>query len=420
MTNSEDNVVQGALRWVDFNQEDRLQHLSTLCKSLRQSLISTKLCAEIESKLLSTDSRLVYSDSTAKRLGQVRTELQVFLRESWLEDDSAPCYDPSTGRLYAMNMPENLDSFSKSVTVTTDDELYLAGDIVTRRETGMDDRQKKFYQYNHLLNTWEPRCEMITPRVSCGLVYLKGYIYAIGGDDTKETAERYDPSSDEWTSIPPLPQPMSSEFCAVTVDDSIYVISKDGCYSFSTTENKWSKIADMLQKTLRPQAVTYRGSIYCIDSNGHSRSESSSCIEVYNPTKDEWKRSGKHTFFFDIATLMTYGETMYLLTVHTYYGKDSDGYEIDMDGNRTSLHINQYQPKRDSWRFLREGQPVPPLARWLNDACRTDCLTVRMIPMCLGDPKAYKMDYRGVYRCGDDSIPESFRTGSSDSSDNDD
>ncbi|XP_078588997.1 kelch repeat and BTB domain-containing protein 8-like [Branchiostoma floridae x Branchiostoma japonicum] len=406
MTNSEDNVVQAALRWVDFNQEERLQHLSTLCKSLRQSLISTILRAEIENKLVSTDSKIVYSDNTTKRLGQVRTELQVFIREGFSDSEhfsddecSAPCYDPSTGRLYAMNMPENLNTVTKSVTVTTDDELYLAGDIT---ETGMKEGQKKFYQYNHLLNTWEPRCEMITPRASCGLVYLKGYIYAIGGDDTTETAERYDPSCDEWTSIPPLPHPISSKFCVVTLNDSIYVISNfEGCYSFSTTENKWSKIADMLYPTEHPQAVTYQGCIYCIECNG--KCGDSSCVEMYNPTTDEWKMTGKYFYFFDTATLMTYAKTMYLLTIHS--GDDPE-FDTDRDGGCTTLNICQYQPKTDSWQSLKETQPVPPLARWLNTACRTKCLTVRMIPMCLGDPKAYEMDYCCVGGYSDDSFPE--------------
>ncbi|XP_078588994.1 kelch repeat and BTB domain-containing protein 2-like isoform X2 [Branchiostoma floridae x Branchiostoma japonicum] len=416
MTNSEDNVVQAALRWVDFNQEERLQHLSTLCKSLRWSLISTKLCVEIESKLLSTDSNIVYSNSTTQRLGQVRTELQVFLRAGILEqysDDecSALCYDPSTGRLYAMNMPEKLDSFSRSVTVTPDNELYMAGDIVTSRETGMDDRQKKFYQYNHLLNTWEPRCGMIAPRYSCGLVYLKGYIYAIGGDDTTETAERYDPSCDEWTSIPPLPHPMSSEFCVVTLDDSIYFISKDGCYSFNTIENKWSKIADMFQPTEHPQAVTYRGSIYCIDCN--ERCGDSSCVQMYNPTTGEWKMTGKYYYFFDTATLMTYAKTMYLLTVHS--GDDKE-FDTDQNGSCTTLDIRQYQPNTDSWwSLVKECRQVPPLAWWLNSSSRTKCLTVRMIPMCLGYLKAYESDYYGVGRRRN----ESYRSGSSDDSDTD-
>ncbi|XP_078574576.1 kelch repeat and BTB domain-containing protein 12-like isoform X2 [Branchiostoma floridae x Branchiostoma japonicum] len=48
MTNSEDDVVVAALRWIDFNQEERLQHLPVLCKLFRRSLISSEKHAEIE------------------------------------------------------------------------------------------------------------------------------------------------------------------------------------------------------------------------------------------------------------------------------------------------------------------------------------------------------------------------------------
>ncbi|XP_035687771.1 kelch repeat and BTB domain-containing protein 2-like [Branchiostoma floridae] len=383
MTNSEDNVVQAALRWVDFNQEERLQYLSTLCKSVRQSLISTKLCVEIERKCRSTNSELVYSDSTAQRLGHLRTELQIFLQEGFSNEDCAvasPCYDPSTGRLYTIDMPEDLDSLSRSVTVTPDHELYMAGDIFTSREIGINDRQKKFYQYNHLLDTWESRCGMIEPRYRCGLVYLKGYIYAIGGDETRRTAERYDPSCDEWTCIPPMPHQMSSKLCAVTLDDNIYVMSNKGCFSFSTTKNKWKKRADMIKKPLRPQAVTYQGRIYCMD-NATSRN---SRVEMYNPTTHEWKQSWNGPYGCRTAILMKYGETMYLLNV-----------QYRMGANKTFIY--KYQPEMtDSWLEIKDrGSLVAPLAEWLGDGSSTDCLTARMFPKCLGDPDLYEDDHDG-------------------------
>ncbi|XP_035687769.1 kelch repeat and BTB domain-containing protein 8-like [Branchiostoma floridae] len=417
MAKSEDNVVRAALRWVDFNQEERLQHLSTLSKSLRLSHISPELRVEMKKKCRSTDSKLVYSDNTAQRLGHAQTELQIFLREVYSDDEdewSTPCYDPSAGRLHAIDMPENLDSFSRSVTVTPDDELYMTGDIVKSR----DDRQSKFYQYNHLLNTWEPRCGMIEPRYRCGLVYLQGHIYAIGGDGaSRRTAERYDPSCDEWTSIPPIPQPMSSSPCVVTLDDSIYVISKEGCYSFSTTENKWSKIADMLRRPVRPQAVTYRGCIYSIDCESNRDYQYYSRVEMYNPTKGEWKVSdGSFEFECDTATLMKYRKTMYVLIMHS--GPDTDLLETDMD--RTTLLVYQYQPKSDSWRYLdvkNKRRLFPPLAQWLSLASTTECLTVRMFPLCLRDPKAYERDYRGV---GDHSDSSSSDSSGSDYSDSDD
>ncbi|XP_078618906.1 kelch repeat and BTB domain-containing protein 2-like [Branchiostoma floridae x Branchiostoma japonicum] len=377
MTSSEDNIVQAALRWVDFNQEERLQHLPALCGCFRRSFISSdQLVVELERKCQPTDCKLVYSDSTTQRLGQTRTEMQIFLREenysflTYLR--SAPCYDPSTGRLHAIELPPQLDYFS--VTATARDELYLAGGIFR----WIKKPSHVFYQYNHRMNTWEERCGMSIPRARCGLVYLKGYIYAIGGDATKETVERYNPSCDEWTSLPPIPCPMISDFCAVGLNDSIYLISKEGCYCFSITENKWNKIADMIQPPLHPQAVTYQGSIYCVDCEKDWRDSSSTCVEKYNPTEDEWKWSGNGSFTFDSATLMKYGDTMYLLTVIKRWNL------LERE-NHATICIFQYQPETDSWLYLKDkGRLVPPMLEWLGSGSSTDCLTAKMIPTCLG------------------------------------
>ncbi|XP_078587613.1 kelch repeat and BTB domain-containing protein 8-like isoform X1 [Branchiostoma floridae x Branchiostoma japonicum] len=294
-------------------------------------------------------------------------------------------------------MPENLDSYSRSVTVTPDNELYMSCDIVTRKGWEVARRQKNFYQYNHLLNTWQPRCEMITPRVRCGLVYLKGYIYAIAGDDTKRTAERYDPSCDKWTSIPPIPRPVSSKFCAVTLNDSIYVITNKGCCSFSTTKNKWKRRASMLHKPLRPQAVTYQGRIYCID--GDENSQCCPSVEMYNPTTREWKQCGNGSYSFSKATLMVHGETMYLLTILDRDHEDLWDEEEEMGTGVAATYIYKYQPETDSWLNIKERSPrgklFPPLAEWLSEGSWVDCLTARMIPMCLGDPKDYKGDHDG-------------------------
>ncbi|XP_066272163.1 kelch repeat and BTB domain-containing protein 8-like [Branchiostoma lanceolatum] len=400
MTNLEDNIVQTALKWIKFDQKERLQHLPALCRCFRHSFISSQQLMEIESKGLSTDSKLVYSDSTTQRLGQTRTEMQIFLHGGFLDGNSfvrdhdsqqcAPCYDPSSGGLYAINMPENLGSFS--VTVTPDDDLYLAGGLSRSRIGQIAIRQTAFYQYNHLLNTWEPRCEMILPRARCGLVYLKGYIYAIGGNDAEKTVERYNPSCDEWTSIPPLPRPMSSELCAVTLDGSIYVISRNGCYCFSTTENTWKKIEDMIHLPSHPQAITYRGSIYCVNCYKDWGSKCSlTCVERYDPTKGQWKLSENGYFYFNKAALMEYGEAMYLLTKPNNIDGTDQWSSSTWEKEKTMIFIYQYQPETDSWLYLGDkGRLVPPLARWLGYGSRVDCLTARLIPMCLVDSNAFE------------------------------
>ncbi|XP_066275816.1 kelch repeat and BTB domain-containing protein 8-like [Branchiostoma lanceolatum] len=416
LTYSEDDVVQAVLRWIDFEQEGRLQQIPKLCHSLRHFFVSSNRLVDLERKCSSTDlRRLVYSNSTTERLGRTQTEMQIFLRELFSDFDSpesprsAPCYDPSTGGLYSINMPHSLDRFS--VTVTPDDELYLAGGVATSRESGSTHGrtgQKAFYHYNHLFSIWEPRCEMIAQRVRCGLVYLKGYIYAIGGDNTKETAERYDPSCDEWTSIPPLPHPVSPELCTVTLNDSIYVISGKGCYCFSTTENTWRKIADMLEPPLRPQAVTHRGRIYCIDCD---RGESTlTCLEMYNPANNKWTITGHGSLTFNVATLIKYRGDIYILTVVQKHRLNV------LDAEETRVDAYQYQSKTGSWRHLKDSSRlVPPMVEWLCSGSVTYCLTARMVPQCLGDACDFQDELMSDF-----SFTDSESSGVSDDDDSED
>ncbi|KAI8507877.1 Kelch repeat and BTB domain-containing protein 8 [Branchiostoma belcheri] len=402
ITQSEDDVVQAALRWIDFNQAERSQHLPALCKTLRQPFISSKQREEIESRHLSSSGgTLVYNESTTQRLGQKRTEMQIILTCYFDDIDGdghpyVPCYNPATGAPYAIDLPDNIPRYYSmlSMATTPDGDLYLATDIDTTRRCGQElgtNKERKFYLYNHLLDTWEPKCEMIAKTARCELVFLEGYIYAIGGDDEKGMAERYDPGRDKWTSIPPFPYPVSSGLCTVALGDSIYVIRKEGCCSFSTTENKWDKIADMVEPPKWPQAVTYRGSIYCVNHEDPGDGLPT-YVEAYNPADGVWKRTGNgKSFVYNKgipttyggtlrATLMTHRETLYLFTVHIERARGG----FWDSSPRSKLYVYKYRPDTDSWASVGKAAKrklAPP--KRCHDSL-SDFLVARMFPRCLG------------------------------------
>ncbi|XP_035667935.1 kelch repeat and BTB domain-containing protein 8-like [Branchiostoma floridae] len=385
MANSEEVIVEAAFRWIDFKQEERLQHLPDICKSLRRTFISSDKLVELESKCQSTNSELVYSDSTTQRVGMTRTEMQIaVLREASTEFPLyTRCFDLSRGTRYTMNMPANLECFT--MIGTDEGELYLAGGVIIEAGGTCTATNKwgerKFFQYNHLLNTWEPRCDMIGNRIRCSLVCLDGYIYAIGDGRTNRTAERYDPSRDQWICIPTIPYPMprahsrmfSSVYCAVALDDSIYVMGREGCYCFSTADNKWKKTADMLEAPGNPQAVTYRGRIYCVDT------EFPEYVQMYNPEDGVWAHSDKaKTFSCTGLALMPHGGSLYLLTVNN----PEHPYEQHLKRH----DIYQYQPETDTW--LKPESPdivVTSLKRWFEAHILEDWLMVKMIPTSLVD-----------------------------------
>ncbi|XP_019616824.1 PREDICTED: kelch repeat and BTB domain-containing protein 2-like [Branchiostoma belcheri] len=394
ITQSEDDVVQAALKWINYNQAERSQHLPALCKTLRYPSISSTQREEIERRRPTTDSTLVYSESTTQRLGQEQTEMQIVLKRVRDEESEpfAACHDPATGTYYAIKLPDG----QISMVATPDGDLYLAADSEGREYCGQRfeiKKEKKFYLYNHLLRTWEPKCRMIKHRARYELVSLNGYIYAIGGDTKKGRAERYDPNCDEWTSIPPFPHPVSSKLCAVTLNDNIYIIGGDseGCYRFSTTENQWDRIADMIEPQPHPLAVTYQGSIYCV--NWLDSGNSLPTVEAYDPADGMWKRTGNGTSIvlnkkptkYVKATLMTHGETLHLFTVMPIECRHGS-YYIGCDHEpEYATYVHQYQPETDTWVSEESTSRIRlfPPENCLTSESSTDFLAARMIPKCL-------------------------------------
>ncbi|XP_035685809.1 kelch repeat and BTB domain-containing protein 2-like [Branchiostoma floridae] len=398
MTNSEDDVVHAALRWIEVEKE-RLQNLPVLCSSFRHSFISREILTELESKRPSTDIKLVYSDSTAQRLGQTRTEMQIFVRRDWLEiasPYSAPCYDPSSSKLYKMNLPDRLSMTNVSMVATPDNELYLAGHIKSDRKLSFQEAmndpqlQKAFYQYNHLLNAWESRCEMISPRKKCSLVCLKGYIYAVGGD-ARNTVELYNRSCDKWTSIAPLPHNMDSP-CAVCLDDSIYVLSGKDCYCFSPTENTWNKVADTLGHPMDRQVVIYERRIYSLVR----RYETEAFVQKYSPEEGTWTPSGNGMrFICDYAMLLVYDSILYLITVPVSDERYSTHWTLLQKRDWPPINLYKYQKSNDSWsKQDRKDSMVPPISRWMgagSDTCaECVCLVAPMVPTALGDASSFQ------------------------------
>lgn len=85
---------------------------------------------------------------------------------------------------------------------TMDNYLFVAvGCQGTDREMTPS---KRVFCYNPLTSIWKEISPMNEARPRCKLAALEGFIYAIGGE-CLSSVERYDPRSDRWTFVAPLP-----------------------------------------------------------------------------------------------------------------------------------------------------------------------------------------------------------------------
>jgi N-acetylneuraminic acid mutarotase len=155
-------------------------------------------------------------------------------------------------------------------------------------------------------NSWSTRTPMTQPRTS-GTVALNGKIYAIGGSTPEATIpvlnsiylrpivgtnECYDPKTDKWTTLKPMPTPREN-FAMTTCEGKIYCIGGIAftpdqtklCYSegnevYDPITDSWSSKASFPISDLPPHTYAVDGQIFAITQG---------CVlYVYNPITDSW------------------------------------------------------------------------------------------------------------------------------------
>lgn len=129
-----------------------------------------------------------------------------------------------------------------------DDRLYIAGgEIITENggKTTTDDVAYLHCKSNH----WQSVSPMITKRSHCEMVVLNDLIYVVGGKDQSglkiKTVERYDPKSDQWTSVADINESYQTSRL-VAFRDRIYLYGYNergnGCERYDPDKDTWEKV----------------------------------------------------------------------------------------------------------------------------------------------------------------------------------
>jgi N-acetylneuraminic acid mutarotase len=147
-------------------------------------------------------------------------------------------YEPEAGK-WAERAPMNTSRGALGL-VALDGKLYAIGGA-TEQLGGPVTGAVEIY--DPLTDTWEPGAEMPTPREHLAVAAGDGRIFAVGGrangdeDDTlAAAAEAYDPATDSWETLPPLPTPRGGVSGAYTSDHMIAFGGERGTTTFDTVE----------------------------------------------------------------------------------------------------------------------------------------------------------------------------------------
>jgi N-acetylneuraminic acid mutarotase len=174
-----------------------------------------------------------------------------------------------------------------------------------------DNPASDVWEYDPGQNRWRARAPMPTARGALAVGVIDGKIYAVGGKrDSRQdgegkhkekilnTLEVYDPVSDTWQTLPPMPTPRD-HLAAAVVNGRLYAIGgRHGSIGNSMTINemfdphtqRWTAKAPMPTRRSGMAAAVSGRRIYIF--GGEDKKEigcvTFNATESYNPDTDQW------------------------------------------------------------------------------------------------------------------------------------
>ncbi|KAI8515022.1 Kelch repeat and BTB [Branchiostoma belcheri] len=271
---------------------------------------STKLEAEkegVESKEeVSPKPQVVSEELRRERLGADRRELIVTLGASHIDDSGEEysrimAYDVQSEKAYLLaQLPQRMND--PAVVVTKDNDIYVAGGTLYKKNLDSDVSVRTMYKYQHSLNRWVERQPMLEGRSSFGMTFLQGYIYAVGGmvydnfgrySGTLNTVERYNPESDTWQYVTPMPDGIS-EHGVVTLGRELYVVGgrpPTHTFCFDPEENAWDVYESVPIPMSDPGVIVFNSEIvvaggfkFLCPNRGSLRD-----VQIFNPHGNGWE-----------------------------------------------------------------------------------------------------------------------------------
>jgi N-acetylneuraminic acid mutarotase len=156
--------------------------------------------------------------------------------------------------------------------------------------------------YDPTTNTWTAMAPMPTARLQHAAVTgLDGRIYVMGGNNygcfPYQNVDVYDPPSNTWSTVAPLPIPQDKLSAALGVDGRIYAISgaTGGCSqsdtgtvnAYNIATNTWTAVAPIPTPRESSAAAATRGFIFVISGGGFNNPPIPGCAS-YDPIGNTW------------------------------------------------------------------------------------------------------------------------------------
>ena len=182
--------------------------------------------------------------------------------------------------------------------VTLNKEIYFV--------TGRTDTKNIpfFYKFSPKKNQWIKLADIPKPTMNLALAAVNGKIYAIGGDTFKDTNREYNPLTNTWKIVEPMPTARQHIDCGVLGNDIFIMggltswknITKKN-EAYNVLSNTWSEKTAIPSLRNNAAVVALDSLIYVIGGAGTKEDIWGDVwtVETYNIISDKWVQKKKST-----------------------------------------------------------------------------------------------------------------------------
>ena len=200
-----------------------------------------------------------------------------------------------------------------------------------------------------LLAQWVTKDSLKIKRQEMPAVLLDKKIYIMGGIAanavTLSSMERYNPSTNSWDTVAPMPA-TRHHHCAAVANNKIYVFggydnvlfkARNEVYEYNPITNTWLAKDTLPQKIGASDAVEFNGKIYLF--GGATNANTLRTTYVYDPIQNTWSQKASFNIAREHLAAAVIGNKIYVVS-----GRGSQDAE-------TALEV--YDPATDSWQPLQ-------------------------------------------------------------------
>lgn len=281
--NSEHELFEVIVKWVNRDKEERVSHFEELFSILKLTQISpayltrvvrkeplvvnSAACWQLISEAIEVHAvsfeNLKLSDvglyasymmKLKPRFGQNMDVILVVGGVSESGDYLSECVGYFVAEDRWVNLPHIHNHLDGHAITVTDQYVYVAGSM----EPGFAKAVERFEPSN---NSWEPISSLSTRKHSFGLTSVKDVLYSIGGQGNFspgfKDVDIYDPGQEVWRNLEPAPQVLRDVKTVLVEGRYIYVMARTPIdiendvslrtvtFCFDTESSRWHEVASL-------------------------------------------------------------------------------------------------------------------------------------------------------------------------------